>query len=171
MSTSETHQVFGDIPAANPQTVAAISSLMETLMGAAAGQGDPHVALNALLGAYVNLALRPTPGVSASKAIQALGTARDQVLSLAFQPKTAQAAGVSPTDARRARTAALASRISASLSGQPHDEALEALINLFYQGAVDNLCCATECAAKATHVAQLITERVAAAGQSSTHVH
>lgn len=147
------------------ERVQATATLVERLMGNAAEQGDIEVALNSLLGAYLSLALRPPKGsgISTAKALGALGAAANAML---MDVSPAQAA---PTHAET--VIQLANRIGKFVCHYPHPVVLDALLNLFIEGALQNPCCTGGCASAAEQAAHRLTLAASAAAGAPTTKH
>lgn len=148
--------------------IEAISTLMNEMIDRAKA-GDIEIGLNALLGAYFNLAVSEGRAAKAAKALVSAAAAADRIAAGAKGPAAvAPEPANSQVDLAVAATVSLSNRIQGVLVGQPHHHALSALLNLFIQGATDNACCTAECARVATDAGRLLAERAAALGQSAT---
>ncbi len=121
---------------------------------------DLNVALNALLGAYLNLAEQNGLGEWAASALSKTGE-----LIMAQKRSAAASASGSADPAEAAR--ALASRINAVVQGERHDLVLTALLALFEQGAAGNRCCVDVSAQAATAVGKKLSELAASTGHSA----
>lgn len=139
---------------ANPsaETTEAITAFMFELMAAAEQRGDIEVGMNALLGAYMNLAQKSRT-ISVGKSAAALVTAgramaaADHLLkpNATAQPAGGQAdvQGLDPATLADAKS--LAGKLHFQLVGQRHETALTALISVFRRVALEFSCCTETC--------------------------
>lgn len=140
--------VLSDQASPSPEKTEAITAFMFELMAKAEQQGDIEVALNAILGSYMNLAQKSRV-ISVRKSAAAL-VAAGKAMAAAdelLQPKvpareaqiTSSAEGID--QARVVATNALIAKLNFQLQGQRHEDAISALLSLFRQAALEFTCC------------------------------
>ena len=122
--------------------IEAVSSLMDELM-ARARAGDIEIGLNALIGAYVNVALQAG---RAAKAGIALEHAAEAVRRIH--------AGTAHRQPFEGDVQAVVDRFTQQLAGVGHDVALSALFSIFRAIALRNPCCADSCADRCVQTAE-----------------
>lgn len=152
--------VLTDKPNVSSAQTDAVASFMADLMAQATKYGDMGIALNALLGAYINLARGPN--INFAKAMRALGSASERLLNEARGAAEATAAQ-KPTsvDQLAAMQRELEARLNGVLNGQRHEVALSALINLYFKAAMQSPCCIEACSKTAADVAQQLAQGAA----------
>lgn len=149
-----------------------ISALLQELLKRAEAN-DPDVALNALLGAYVNLALKTNRLPGAAKAMQ-------QASSIAQQVAKSGGAKAAPESHREAirepqldagfvdATNGLMDQVEMLFTGKPLDVVQTALLNLFMYVARHNPACTAVSAQAALRASQALTASVRSADPGAT---